>query len=235
MKGRVAEAQLALDLFNVTRHDFASFIVGPNREAWMAASAWASASGAQVLHLRGSPGTGKSHLLQAAIAAVDRASVRAMYVPLRELGALGANVLDDLDQIDVLAIDDIDACAGSADWERGLFNLYNALDAARCRLLWSARAAPRFSLPDLQSRLDASLIYQLHELDEADKHAALRARAHTRGLSLPESVIDFIMRRKRRDLGTLIALLNELDQASLASGRALTVPFVREVLAQRDD
>ena len=233
MSSHAAEPQLTLALFNVTRHDFASYIAGPNREACQALTAWAAGSGARVIHLRGGRATGKSHLLQAAIAAVAPGHVRAMYVPLRELIALGEQVLDGLDQIDLIALDDIDMGTGSAAWERHLFNLYNAIEAAGHRLLWSSGAAPAFALPDLNSRLDASLTYQLHDLTDADKACVLRARAHQRGLVLPEPVVAFILRRERRDLATLAALLDELDQSSLQTGRALTVPFVREMLARR--
>ena len=41
--------------------------------------------------------------------------------------------------------------------------------------------------------------------------------------------------RERRDMTTLVALLDDLDGIALAQGRALTVPFVREVLAARKD
>ena len=40
MSGRLAKPQLTLDLFNVARHDFASFIAGANAEALAAVSAW---------------------------------------------------------------------------------------------------------------------------------------------------------------------------------------------------
>ena len=230
MSGRLAKPQLTLDLFNVARHDFASFIPGANAEALAAVTAWSHGAGATIVHLRGAPATGKSHLLQAAIAA---AGSGAMYVPLREFVDAGADLLDDLDSVTLVALDDIDACAGDARWERGLFNLYNAVHAGGRRLLWSARAEPAFRLADLASRLRASLTYQLHELADADKAEVLRGRARARGLALPEAVIEFIMLRERRDLATLVALLDELDAVALADGRAITVPLVREVLAAR--
>lgn len=233
MSARGADPQLTLALFNTTQHDFASFEPGDNGEALRAVRQWSQRSGPRIVHLRGAASTGKSHLLQAAIAALAPQGVRAMVLPLRELLAAGAAVLDDLDSIDMLALDDIDACAGDADWERQLFNLYNAVDGSERYLLWSARAEPAFALPDLASRLSASLIYQLHELCDADKARVLRARARARGLEMPEAVLDFIMLRERRDMTTLMALLDELDTAALAKGRALTVPLVREVLAAR--
>lgn len=235
MSARGADPQLTLALFNTTRHDFASFVPGDNGEALRAVRQWSARSGARIVHLRGGAATGKSHLLQAAIAALAPQGVRAMVLPLRELLAAGPAVLEDLDSIDMLALDDIDACAGDAEWEQGLFNLYNAVHASERHLLWSARAEPAFALPDLASRLSASLIYQLHELCDVDKALALRARARERGLDMPEAVIEFIMLRERRDMTTLMALLDELDAAALAKGRALTVPLVREALATRKE
>lgn len=233
MTSRAADPQLTLALFNTTQHDFASFVPGDNGEALRAVEQWSRRAGPRIVHLRGGAATGKTHLLHAAIAALAPQGSRAMLLPLRELRAAGAAVLDDLDSIDMLALDDIDVCAGDPEWERRLFNLYNAVHASERHLLWSARAEPPFALPDLASRLKASLIYQLHELADADKARVLRARARERGLDMPEAVIEFIMLRERRDLGTLMALLDELDIAALAQGRALTVPLVREVLAAR--
>lgn len=233
MSARGAEPQLTLDLFQGAHHDFPSFLPGANREACLVAQQWARREGARIVHLRGGMASGKTHLLQAAIVAVADSAARAMYVPLRELLAQGERVLDDLDSIEVVALDDIDACAGLSGWERGLFNLYNAIYASDRWLLWSARAVPAFALPDLASRLNASLIYQLYELSDTDKATVLRGRARSRGLELPEAVIEFIMLRERRDLATLVALLDELDAVALAQGRGLTVPFVREALAAR--
>lgn len=233
MSPRAADPQLTLALFNTSHHDFASFVAGDNGEALRAVELWSRRAGPRIVHLRGGAATGKSHLLHAAIAALATQGVRAMLLPLRELLTAGAAVLDDLDSVDMLALDDIDVCAGRAEWERQLFNLYNAVHASERFLLWSARGEPNFVLADLASRLSASLIYQLHELSDADKVRVLQARARERGLDMPEAVIEFIMLRERRDMTTLVSLLDELDAAALAQGRALTVPLVREVLAAR--
>lgn len=233
MTERGPAPQLTLDLFKTAHHDFAGFIAGTNHEAVRAVQHWSSREGPPIVHLRGLPGSGKSHLLQAAIGAVAPGAARAMYVPLRELFPNGEQLLDDLDSVDLIALDDIDICAGHAAWERRLFNLYNAVYTSGRQLLWSARSEPAFALPDLVSRVKASLIYQLHELSDPEKATVLRTRAHARGLELPEAVVDFVMLRERRDLTTLVTLLDNLDAIALAEGRALTVPLVREVLAAR--
>jgi DnaA-homolog protein len=233
MTGRGPAPQLTLDLFKTAQHNFTGFLPGANHQALLAVQHWARREGPAIVHLRGVQGSGKSHLLQAAIGAVAPGGTRAMYVPLREIFPDGEQLLDDLDSVELVALDDIDICAGHAAWERSLFNLYNAVHASGRCLLWSARSEPAFVLPDLVSRVKASLIYQLHELSDEQKATVLRARAHSRGLELPEAVVEFVMLRERRDMTSLIALLDELDGIALAQARALTVPLVREVLAAR--
>ena len=227
------EPQLTLDLFQTRRHDFEGFHAGGNAEALQALRQWAALTGPRVIVLRGASGSGKSHLLEAAIKGAAASGARAMYLPLRELLGAGVQLLTDLHHVDVVALDDIDACAGDARWEHALFNLHNEIQAAERRLLWSASSIPAFALADLGSRLAAGLIYQLRELSDADKADALRRGAERRGLELPETVVDFIMRRERRDMATLTALLDALDSASLSHQRALTIPFVKAVLSPR--
>ncbi|MEQ8659590.1 MAG: DnaA regulatory inactivator Hda [Gammaproteobacteria bacterium] len=237
--GRVvtpADAQLTLDLFNVTRHAFADYHAGPQGAALAALEQWSRAAGPPVIYLWGAPASGKSHLLQAAVRAASERGARAMYLPLRDLLDAGPAVLDGLDSVAVIALDDLDAAFGDAAWELRLFHLYNALHASGGRLLWAGQRAPAacpIGLHDLASRLAASLVFHLREFDDRDKAAALAALARKRGLDLAPPVLEFILRRERRDMAALVALLDVLDAASLRQHRALTVPFVRAVLEQR--
>ena len=54
--------------------------------------------------------------------------------------------------------------------------------------------------------------------------------AAARGLDFEDAALDWMLRRCSRDLGTLTALFERLDRASLAAQRRLTVPFLRQVL-----
>src|SRR3546814_4647349 len=45
-----------------------------------------------------------------------------------------------------------------------------------------------------------------------------------------EAAIDWLLRRVDRDLSSLARLLDQLDRASLAEQRRITVPFLRQVL-----
>ena len=97
----------------------------------------------------------------------------------------------------------------------------------------SRRCCCKFSLPDLASRFAAAVLLPLRPLDETGQREALRLRARARGLELPEETALYLQRRFRRDLATLYQLLDALDDAALQAQRRLTVPFIRQVLAQR--
>ena len=62
------------------------------------------------------------------------------------------------------------------------------------------------------------------------KAEILRHRAARRGLALTAEVATFIVHRAPRGLVDLVALLDELDRASLAEQRALSIPFVKSIL-----
>lgn len=177
----------------------------------------------------GPPGSGKTHLLQAACAA----SPAAAYLPAGELLGAGPAVLDGWDDRALVCIDDIDRLAGKADWELAAFTLFNRLWERGGRLVVSAASAPaatHFSLPDLHSRLAWGGAFRLEPLSDEDRVAALRRRARHRGLELPPESARYLLRRLPRDMRELCGWLDTLDVASLAAGKRLTLPFVKSVI-----
>ncbi|CAK0765683.1 inibitor of reinitiation of DNA replication [Gammaproteobacteria bacterium] len=180
-------------------------------------------------YLWGAEGVGKSHLLQAAC----RTREAAAYLPLGELLDHDSGVLEGLETLSLVCLDDLERVAGNEAWERALCDLYNRLREAGVPLRAAGNAAPSalgLTLADLVSRLGWGPIYHLQELDDSDKATALRQRAHSRGLDLPEEVARYLLRHQPRDNASLFKLLDHLDQASLAAQRRLTIPFVRTVL-----
>jgi DnaA family protein len=187
--------------------------------------------GEAIIYLYGPPGTGKSHLLQASC---QVAQARTLYLPLAQLRAYPpADVLQGVEHLDRLCLDDVHAVLGDADWELALFNLYNDARQRGCRLVVAGNAAPRalaVNLPDLRSRLSWGIVYQLVEGDDEDKSAILQFRALRRGLSLTPAVASYIVGRAPRAMEQLLAVLDQLDAASLAHQRSLSIPFVKQAL-----
>ncbi|MGI9305574.1 MAG: HdaA/DnaA family protein, partial [Gammaproteobacteria bacterium] len=73
-------------------------------------------------------------------------------------------------------------------------------------------------------------VFRLHLLDDEQKLATLRARAAHLGLELPLEAAEYLMKNCPRDLGRLLGIVDELDHASLAAQRRITVPFIKSVL-----
>ncbi len=181
------------------------------------------------IYLWGPPACGKSHLLQAACHAAREG---AMYLPLTAL-ATGPELFTGLESRPVVAIDDLDVIAGDAALETALFHLYNRIRERGGRLLLAASRSPAalgMTLPDLVTRLGWGLVFRLHPLDDDGRRRALQLRAERRGFDLPDEVADYLLRRHARDMNSLFALLDRLDEASLAAQRRLTIPFVRALL-----
>ncbi len=190
----------------------------------------------RLIWLWGGPGSGKTHLLQAACAEASRHGRRAAYLPLKE--NLVAGMLAGLEDFSLVCLDDVQRVAGLADWESGLFNLFNEVAESGGSLLVSAdrpTAKIAFELPDLQSRLNWGPIYRVDPVSGEDLHKAMALRAKHRGLQLPKETSRFLLRRFPRDMQSVYQLLDTLDLASLRAQRRLTVPFVRDVLSRVEE
>jgi len=224
--------QLPLGVQLPDRALFESFLPGRNAEALAHARRIAAAQAGGLTWLCGPHGAGKTHLLQAICAAASE-HMRAGFVPLAQVAALGVGVLEGLPQLECLCLDDIDQVAGERGWEQAVFALLRELEDAGGRLVVAAQAPPAllaWALADLGSRCAAGAIFQLRLLDEEEQHAALELRARLRGLELPLETWHWLQRRFPRDMPTLYQLLDTLDGAALAAQRRLTIPFIREVL-----
>lgn len=187
------------------------------------------------LYLWGQAGTGKTHLLQASCH-LATAHGPVAYLPLGEAAHFSPAMLEGLEQLPLVVLDDIERIAGDRVWETELFHLYNRVREAGGQLIVAASGNPAalaLHLPDLRSRLAWGLVLQLHELAEDDKAAALCLQARRRGMEMPADVAAFLMRHCRRDTASLFAVLDDLDHATLAAQRKLTVPFVKSVLDTR--
>lgn len=211
---------------------FDTLVTTPNIEALEAVRSALRANG-QLVYVWGEAGSGRSHLLQALVRDAGEHERRAALLPLAERAAWQPEILEGWDGLDVVALDDIDAIEHDMDWERALFNLFNAVRDAGCSLVVSASGPPGgldMLLPDLRSRLGSMLVYQWHALDDEGRLQALQTKARARGMELPNETGQWLLSRKSRDMHFLADVIDRLDHASLAAQRRLTIPFIREVL-----
>jgi DnaA family protein len=227
--------QLPLGVRWPNQSTFANFLAGPNRQVVLEMRALEER--ARVLWIWGPAASGKTHLLQAVCNDTGAAGRRAGYFPLDPRAGLSPAAIAGCEQLDIVCLDDIDHAAGSSEWESALFSLYNALLEQQRSLVIAASVPPsnlRWRLADLGSRMNAALVLSLRPLQEREQLAALALHASARGLELPEETANYLMTRFPRDLRTLCGLLDTLDTASLAAQRRLTVPFIKQVIDERE-
>lgn len=198
--------------------------------------ALAGGPSADWLYLAGPAGVGKTHLALATCAAAEAAGRPAAYLPLRAAAGRLRDALEALEGRALVALDGLEAVAGGREDEVALFDFHNRARAAGVAVLYAATLAPDglpLVLPDLRSRLAQCSRILLAPLADEGRREVLRERAQRRGLVLEEAALDWLLRRVGRDLGGLTLLLDELDRASLAAQRRITVPFLRQALGDR--
>lgn len=225
-------AQLPLALRFPPDQRFATY-VDPPQGAITQLQALAADAPRALVYLSGAAASGKTHLALAVCAEAGAQGREAAYLPLISARGRLRDALAALHENDVIALDGLDAIAGTRDDEVALFDFHNRAHDAGRSVLYTALAPPDalpLVLPDLRSRLSQCTRITLHTLDDAGRRELLRRRATRRGLAIDEAAIDWLLHHVDRDLSSLTALLDRLDRASLAAQRRITVPFLRQVL-----
>lgn len=215
--------QLVFDMASPPAPTLDNFVTGPNAEVVAALRGLLDGSQAErFVYLWGGAGSGKSHLLRA-FAVAQRGRVCLVTEPgLRPDDALAA--------YDAVLVDDV--LALNAEGQQRLFNLVNRMRDGCGILIATGPYAPiHLNIrADLSSRLGQCLVFQVKPLSDDDKAQALIAHAQARSFTLPRDVASYLLRKWKRDLPSLMAVLDELDRYSLEVKRPMTVPLAREVL-----
>lgn len=227
-------AQLPLALRWPAHQRFDAFRAGENGVLVEVLRSAACDGSPNAVYVAGPSGSGRTHLMIAACAAANEVGRSAQYLPLASRRDVPASIRA-FGGSAVLAIDDVDAIAGDREAEHALFDLYNRCRAEGAVLLFAARAPAAqvgFGLPDLVSRLASCTQVALKPLDERERRELFRDRAGARGIELDDAVVDWLFAREKRDIASLLGVLDRVDAASLAAQRRVTVPFLRKLLAE---
>ena len=224
--------QLVFDFSTAPPQTFDNFVPGRNRELVAMLRGLAVDRGPErLIYLWGPPGSGRTHLLRAACADFESRGSRATFVRCDSRTRLDPA----LSSLDAVMLADVERLpqAGQGD----LFSLFNAFKDKGAALLAAGSVAPaQLPLrPDVVTRLGWGLVYEVHGLSDPEKARALAQHAATRGFTLQPDVAAYLLTRVRRDLPTLFSMVDAVDRYSLQAKRAVTVPLVRELLAEVRD
>jgi len=219
--------QLALDIGLATGPTLASYLAGPNLAALEHLVLWSGNPTRSPVptYLWGSPGSGKTHLLKGV-----REALRGQGA---QVGWLDASVHEPppfSEHWAAVMLDEVHLY--TATQQHAAFNWFvNAQTHQRWVLAAGELPPAQLQLrEDLRTRLGWGHVFGLQVLTEPELRAVLRQEADARGVFLGDEVMDFMLTRFSRDLGTLMQLLNQLDGYALQTQRAITVPLVKSML-----
>jgi DnaA family protein len=216
--------QLLLNLKPEQPPSLDNYVAGGNTELLSRLRGLADRGSFDAVYLWGPSGCGKSHLLAAAVAAASArrpASLLAAAKVATEIAPTpGA----------LLAVDDVAALGDTA--QVALFRVFNAARLAGLALLFSGAEPPaRLALrEDLRTRIGQMLVFEIKPLTDEEKSAALRRHALLRGMRVDDSLVRYLLSHGRRDLNSLMAVLDSLDRATLERHRPATLPLLKEVM-----
>ncbi len=219
--------QLALDIGLGTGPTLANFFAGPNEAALKHLQLWVSnpLRSPVPVYLWGDSASGKTHLLKAVREA------------LREQGAsvgwLDSSLLEPPEYEEhwsMVLIDDVQHF--TAVQQHAAFNWFVNAQTHQRGVLCAGQLPPAdLKLrEDLRTRLGWGHVFHLQVLTETERRAVLRQEADARGVFLGDDVMDFMLSRFSRDLGSLMQLLEQLDVYALQSKRAITIPLIKAML-----
>jgi len=217
--------QIPLPIGALPAPAFDNFLTGANAPA--VAHLEALTAQAAPVYLWGVSGSGKTHLMQALVHRFEAQGLRAGWFSAADPAPWASD-----EACALIAIDHCDAL--DAGQQHAAFTLFVDAATRGVPVIASGRVPP-VDLPlreDLRTRLGWGHVFAIQPLSEPEARAALRREADRRALFFSDDVMDYLLTRFSRDLKHLMALLDRLDEFSLATKRAITVPLLKQMLAE---
>ena len=184
----------------------------------------------QFIYVWGEEGAGKSHLLQAWVVQALDAGRNALYIdaaatPLTE-AALDAEYLA-IDQIEKL----------NNEEQALLFAIFNRFrNSGKGFLLLSSEHTPQQLVirEDLRTRMAYCLVYEVKPLTDREKIDALVSMAAARQVTIDTEIFEYLLNHWRRDMDSLMQMLDTLDNYAVTMGKRITLPLLRQLLKQQE-
>lgn len=183
--------------------------------------------GAPPIYLWGPAGSGKTHLLRALVRRSESRGQRAGW-----FAADDAPPWELDEDWSIIVLDDCEAFDETR--QHAAFALFVQALSQGIAVAAAGRLPP-VDLPlreDLRTRLGWGPVFALQPLDEPAVRATLRREADRRGIFLSDEVMGYLLTRFERDLKHLMQQLAQLDRFSLANKRAITVPLLKQMMAE---
>ncbi|OFV34889.1 DnaA regulatory inactivator Hda [Neisseria sp. HMSC15C08] len=182
------------------------------------------------IYVWGEEGAGKSHLLRAWVAQALDAGKKAVYID-----AAATPLTEAAFEAEYLAIDQIEKLGNEE--QSLLFAVFNRFrNSGKGFLLLSSEHAPQQLVirEDLRTRMAYCLVYEVKPLTDQEKIDALVSIAAARQVTIDPEIFEYLLNHWRRDMDSLMQMLDTLDNYAVTMGKRITLPLLRQLLKQQE-
>lgn len=182
------------------------------------------------IYVWGEEGAGKSHLLRAWVAQALDAGKKAVYID-----AAATPLTEAAFEAEYLAIDQIEKLGNEE--QALLFAVFNRFrNSGKGFLLLSSEHTPQQLVirEDLRTRMAYCLVYEVKPLTDQEKINALVSMAAARQVTIDPEIFEYLLNHWRRDMDSLMQMLDTLDNYAVTMGKRITLPLLRQLLKQQE-
>ena len=132
-----------------------------------------------------------------------------------------------------LIIEDVDVILEDHGMQERLFHLYNRQKENGNALMLTAKEHPKhwqIDLPDLKSRMLASMAIEIGQPDDDLLAAVIIKQFMDRQINIPLEVVNYLIPRLERSFEAARDIVARIDNLALARKRKITIPLVRDLL-----
>src|SRR3989344_2149656 len=198
------------------------------------------------LFIYGGVGLGKTHLLQSVGNAVKKTNPKSkiQYLSAERFTSELVNSMQNNEahlfkekyrSFDLLIIDDIQFIAGKTKTQEEFFHTFNSLYEAGKQIVFSSDKPPQ-SIQNLEERLrsrfEGGMVADISQPEYESRLAILKNKAISKEPQPSEEIIEFIAANVQKNIRELEGALNAVVARTKLSGRVLSIPEVKDILAK---
>jgi DnaA family protein len=230
----IKAAQIALPLAFDRQYSFDNFYSEEGDFITQSLCALIDGDGEFMIGLWGGIDSGKTHLVNACAHFARQQSTSFQIYDGAVLSQCDPVIFDNIANCRVLAVDNLDALCGNRAWEERFYQIINLCKNGELNLIFTTSDNPlqlACELADFKSRLAWALLLQLPAIEETGLGDIIQFRAGLLGIDLSKEVIAYLLTHYSRRLSEQIRILRILDAASLIAKKKISVPLIKEALA----
>lgn len=182
------------------------------------------------LNIFGPKSSGKSHLAHILADHIKKSLAKPVQIPILQAENINLKNINKLaNEHDFLIIENLNADIN----EEAFFHLYNFYNVPGRYILFTSElplSKLPLKLPDLRSRLNIVPTAEILKPDDEMLTALIAKLFNDRQIIISQEILDYILKHTERSFAYVSRLIEEIDDISWTTGRAVSIPIIRSAL-----